>query len=404
MTARPSGSTSTAAGHRASRARTRAPSRRSPHTSGSAGLHREITALGYAGSYSAFTRELRGHGISAACRTCKPWQPVTPARQQRPPLLPVRVAPLAGEAISSYLSRVAAASHLPVTAITDVLPPWFSARAAACDDLAAAGLLQPGDAGHLASLTGVTETALRHALPALAGTRDDGRPPVRAAIACRRCAARAGHRERVPAHLPAHQRAAGGTAPGSAAPPRSTSPPPRTSSGPAATPPGLPASTASPGSCSPRRSRASRPPPWPAARMPAGLRCSLPPIPAWTRGTRTSPKQRPTPRRSRRLPQFSARPAGHPPGRNDWQNLAPAQGGPTSMTRRRPLSCHLKRPAQVRATPPGRYVCHRTVDGQLGSGDSPVLLRSRRSASPPGCWPTLKIPMKAAFRGPMWGC
>ncbi len=172
-----------------------------------AGLHREITALGYAGSYSAFTRELRGHGISAACRTCKPWQPVTPARQQRPPLLPVRVAPLAGEAISSYLSRVAAASHLPARAITDVLPPWFSARAAACDDLAAAGLLQPGDAGHLASLTGVTETALRHALPALADTRDDGRPPVRAAIACRRCAARAGHREPVPVHLPAHQRA-----------------------------------------------------------------------------------------------------------------------------------------------------------------------------------------------------
>src|SRR6266568_960746 len=58
--------------------------------------------------------------------------------------------------------------------------------------------------------------------------------------------------------------------------------------------------------------------------MPAGPQCSLPPIPAWTRGTRTSPKQRPTPRRSRRPPQFSARPAGHPPGRNDWQK--PASG------------------------------------------------------------------------------
>ena len=60
-----------------------------------AGLHREITALGYAGSYSAFTRELRGHGITVACRACKPWQPVTPAREQRPAILPFRTAPLA---------------------------------------------------------------------------------------------------------------------------------------------------------------------------------------------------------------------------------------------------------------------------------------------------------------------
>ena len=30
------------------------------------------------------------------------------------------------------------------------------------------------------------------------------------------------------------------------------------------------------------------------------------------------------------------------------------------MTRRRCLPCHLKRPAQVRATPPGRDNCHRT--------------------------------------------
>ncbi len=172
-----------------------------------AGLHREITALGYAGSYSAFTRELRGHGISAACRTCKPWQPVTPAQQQRPALLPVRVCPVAGETISSYLSRVAAASHLPARAITDVLPSWFAARAAACDDLASPSLLQSSGAGHLAALTGITETALLHALPALAGTRDSRRPPVRAALACPRCATRAGHHRPVPVHLPAHQRA-----------------------------------------------------------------------------------------------------------------------------------------------------------------------------------------------------
>jgi hypothetical protein len=177
-----------------------------PHLRG-AGLHREITALGYAGSYSAFTRELRGHGITAACRACKPWQPVTPARGQRPALLPVRVAPLAGETISFYLARVAAACHLPLSAITDVLPPWFSSRAAACDDIASQGLHEPDAARCLAALTGISETALRLALPALARHRDDERPAVRATLACRRCAARHGQRDPVPVHLPAHQRA-----------------------------------------------------------------------------------------------------------------------------------------------------------------------------------------------------
>ena len=172
-----------------------------------AGLHREITALGYAGSYSAFTRELRGHGITAACSACKPWQPTTPAREQRAAVLPVRAAPLTGETISSYLARVAAACHLPLRAVTDVLPPWFAVRAAACDDIARPGPLQPGGARCLTMLTGISETALRHALPALAGHRDDGRPPLRSATACRRCAARRGQREPVPVHLPAHQRA-----------------------------------------------------------------------------------------------------------------------------------------------------------------------------------------------------
>ena len=88
-----------------------------------------------------------------------------------------------------------------------MLPPWFAIRAAACDDIAKPGLLQPGDARRLAMLTGISETALRHALPALAGHRDDGRPPLRSAAACRRCAARRGQHEPVPVHLPAHQRA-----------------------------------------------------------------------------------------------------------------------------------------------------------------------------------------------------
>ncbi len=101
---------------------------------------------------------------------------------------------------------MAAACHLPASAITDVLPQWFASRAAACDDLAASGRLQPGDAGCLAALTGVTEAVPCSALPALAGT-SDGRPPVRATRACWRCAARTGCNGPVPVHLPAHQKA-----------------------------------------------------------------------------------------------------------------------------------------------------------------------------------------------------
>ncbi len=172
----------------------------------STGLHREVTALGYPGSYSAFTRELRGHGITAACGTCRKWKPIVPApaRERHPGPLPFRTAPLSGETIASCLSRTAAASHLPPGAITACLPPWFASRAASCDDLAATGQPQPADIGHLAALTGTSETALRHALPALAG---GGRPPVRATFACQRCAARHGQRHPVPVHIPAHQRA-----------------------------------------------------------------------------------------------------------------------------------------------------------------------------------------------------
>lgn len=172
----------------------------------SAGLHREAAALGYAGSYSAFTRELRGHGITAACGTCRDWKPAAPsqARERCPGPLPFRTAPVGGETIASYLARVAAACSLPAGAVAGCLPPWFAARAVGCDDLAATGQLRPADIRHLAGLTGTSETALRHALPALSA---GGRPPVRATLSCRRCAARHGQRSPVPVRIPAHQRA-----------------------------------------------------------------------------------------------------------------------------------------------------------------------------------------------------
>ena len=172
----------------------------------SAGLHREVAALGYAGSYSAFTRELRGHGIVTACGSCRNWKPVAlaQARERRPGPLPFRTAPVCGETVASYLARAAAACSLPAGAVTGCLPPWFASRAAACDDLASTGQPSPEDISHLAALTGTGETALRHALPALAA---GGRPPVRAALSCGRCAARHGQASPVPVRIPAHQRA-----------------------------------------------------------------------------------------------------------------------------------------------------------------------------------------------------
>ena len=282
----------------------------------STGLHREAAALGYASSYSAFTRELRGHGITAACGTCRKWKPIAPAqaRGHCPGPLPFRTAPLGGETIASYLSRTAAASHLPASAITACLPPWFAARAAACDDLAATGQPQPADIRHLAALTGTSETALRHTLPALAG---GGRPPVRATLACRRCAARHGQPGPVPVHIPAHQRACRRHRTWLGRAIQIDLTPPRTSSPPAGTRPGSPASTASPCLCSPRpppakRQPAGRPPGDAPPRSPCSAR-------AWIPGTRTRPRQRPTPRPSRWPPLSSAH---HTPGRNNWQNPA----------------------------------------------------------------------------------
>jgi hypothetical protein len=174
------------------------------------GLHREIAALGYAGSYPAFTRQLRDLDVSAACtRHCRPPQLARVAVSLQPSApLPVRVAPITGETVSSYLSRVAAAAHLPLTTITAVLPRWFAVRTVACDDIGTArpGRFQPGYVSHLATLTGITETTLSHALPALARHRGGARPPLRSAFACHRCAAGHGQAGLVPVHLPAWQR------------------------------------------------------------------------------------------------------------------------------------------------------------------------------------------------------
>jgi hypothetical protein len=169
------------------------------------GLHREIAGLGCAGSYPAFTVGIRELAIPAACRACRPRQVRRPQPPMHPPRLPFRTAPLAGETISSYLARLAAANLLCMQDITGCLPYWFTSRATACDDLNSTALARPGDAACLAALAGTSENALRHALPALSLAFGNPRPPVRTTLACQRCAARHGQHNPVPVSLPAHQ-------------------------------------------------------------------------------------------------------------------------------------------------------------------------------------------------------
>jgi hypothetical protein len=182
-----------------------------PHLRAS-GLHRELAELGYAGSYSALTRELRNNGISTLCAACQQKPTIISAPMpiglqwcRHPQSLPIRVAPIAGETIASYLQRVAAANHLPVCLVLAHLPSWFTARMCTHDDRSGAARADTADAEHLAALTGVRAVTLLRALPAFGFGAHHGRPPVRATYACRRCAVQHGHKP-VPVHLPAHQR------------------------------------------------------------------------------------------------------------------------------------------------------------------------------------------------------
>ncbi|HEY5877765.1 MAG TPA: TniQ family protein [Nakamurella sp.] len=166
--------------------------------------------LGYAGSYSTLTRELRNSGIATTCPACEhrphgDTYPRTPIRRA-PQSLPMRVAPLAGETIASYLGRLAAVNHLPLSLLLTQLPPWFTARTVTHDDLTGAARADAADVESLAALSGLTATTLLHALPGFRSGSGHGRPPVRATHACPRCAARHGHTEPVPVHLSAHQR------------------------------------------------------------------------------------------------------------------------------------------------------------------------------------------------------
>jgi hypothetical protein len=185
--------------------------RADPHLR-AAGLHRELGELGYTGSYSALTRELRSSAIPTVCPDCHDtpedtYRHASRARTlHRQTGLPMRVAPISGETIASYLGRVGAANHLPVNILLAHLPPWFIARSVTHDDLTGATRAGHTEVERLAALTGLAPATLLRALPAFGANTHRSRPPVRATRACRGCTARHGHTRPVPVHLPAHQR------------------------------------------------------------------------------------------------------------------------------------------------------------------------------------------------------
>ena len=114
---------------------------------------------------------------------------------------------MTGEVLISYLTRLARASHLTLTEVLAVLPPWFSTKISNRDDRAQHHMLIPAAdeaLGALALLSGTTPASLARALPAF-GTAD-AYSPVRVTTACHRCAARHGVYQPVPVHLPAHHK------------------------------------------------------------------------------------------------------------------------------------------------------------------------------------------------------
>lgn len=175
-------------------------------------LFKELTELGFQASRSTFYRELTQGRLSP------PGHRPSPAQEDPPqilagvsrapghaPVLPRPVTPVTGEALISYLTRLAHASHLTLTEVLAVLPSWFSTKISNGDDRAQHHMLIPATAGALralARLASATPDSLARALPAFgaAGAHN----PVRATTACHRCTARRGIGQPVPVHLPAH--------------------------------------------------------------------------------------------------------------------------------------------------------------------------------------------------------
>jgi hypothetical protein len=171
----------------------------------------ELSCLGLDNSRATLYRAMERHGIQThPCSGCYPasmsgYSPLAATRAPQPAPLPVPAAPVAGETLASFLSRLAAVNRTTREALLDVLPPWFRVKTRWHDDRwQPPSLVSRADdaAARLAVISGSTTAAIKAALPAFGGKR--GRP-LRAVIACRLCTAARGIQQPVPVHLPAHQ-------------------------------------------------------------------------------------------------------------------------------------------------------------------------------------------------------
>lgn len=341
-----------------------------------ASLFRELAGLGFAGSRSTFYRGLTRRLLSPPGRRQSRTQeqapqgpPGTSRLPAHPVALPRPVTPVTGEVLISYLTRLACANHLTLTEVLAVLPSWFSTKISNRDDRSQHHMLIPAAPEALralARLTGTAPASLARALPAFGAAGPHS--PVRATTACRRCAARHGICQPVPVHLPAHHKVCirHGIWLSDAGQPQLDL---------AACPEIITAQHQASRllrRCTPQelmlahQAAARAIPPWPSspAAIPLHWRHRL--LTLQTANHRYgTPTDHDSYMHAAIYPDAIALAAArlNPltlPGRNNWQDPAPAHGGPASMARHRPLSRHLKRPAQVKSTRPGRFICHGT--------------------------------------------
>jgi hypothetical protein len=172
----------------------------------------EITSLGYRGRLAAMADYLHRHrSARQRCTQCgSPADRAIAAHRETCLFvpggqLPVPVRPLAGEMLASYLGRLAAASHLPVTTLMSALPAWLIWRYASHRLLPRGAVPAPEAAEslhQLTVLTGMPAASIARTLPVFGG---GPRGPARAITACRRCAAVRGVAQPVPVHQAAHE-------------------------------------------------------------------------------------------------------------------------------------------------------------------------------------------------------
>jgi TniQ len=170
----------------------------------------ELSCLGLGNSRATLYRAMERHGIQThPCPKCHPasmsgYSPLAATRTPQPAPLPVPAAPVAGETLASFLSRLAALNHTTREALLDILPPWFRVKTRWHDDRwQPPSLISRADdaAARLAVISGSAAAAIKNALPAFGRNSSQ---PVRAVTACRLCTAARRISQPVLVHLPAH--------------------------------------------------------------------------------------------------------------------------------------------------------------------------------------------------------